>query len=80
MGSYLEDGGEGLSGQLVVEDGEQSTDRLEEGGGIRTLSQQVLDCSQDVNLGLLKKQGKGNTFTARCKRCAVPTELHGKYS
>jgi hypothetical protein len=36
--SYLEDRGEGLPGQLVVEDGEQSTDRLEEVGGIRTLS------------------------------------------
>lgn len=51
---YLEDISEGLPGQLVVDDGEEFAERLQEGGGLHTLSQQVLHCGQDVDFCLLK--------------------------
>lgn len=51
---YLEDAGEGLSGQLVVNDGEEFAERLQEGGGLHTLTQQVLHGGQDVDFCLLQ--------------------------
>ena len=51
---YLEHADEGLPGQLVVDDGEESAERPQEGGGLRTLSQQVLHCGEDVDFCLLK--------------------------
>lgn len=51
---YLEDISEGLPGQLVVDDGEESAERPQEGGGLHTLPQQVLHCGQDVNFCLLE--------------------------
>lgn len=53
---YLEDISEGLSGQLVVDDGEEFADRPQEGGGLHTLSQQVLYGGQDVDFCLLKQK------------------------
>lgn len=52
---YLEHVNEGLPGQLVVDDGEESAERPQEGGGLRTLSQQVLHCGEDVDFCLLKQ-------------------------
>ena len=52
---YLEDSGEGLPGDLVVNDGEEFGERPQEGGGLLRLPQQVLDGGQDVDLCLLKQ-------------------------
>lgn len=52
---HLEDSGEGLPGQLSVDDGEEFAERPQEDGGLHTLSQQVLHCGQDVNFCLLKR-------------------------
>lgn len=51
---YLEDIYKGLSGQLVVDDGEEFAERPQEGGWLQALSQQVLNSGQDVNFCLLK--------------------------
>lgn len=53
---YLEDISEGLSGQLVVDDGEEFADRPQEAGGLHTLSQQVLYGGKDVDFCLLKQK------------------------
>lgn len=54
MCGYLEDVGEGLSGQLVVNDGEKLAEWPQEGGGLHTLLEQVLYGGQDVDFCLLK--------------------------
>lgn len=51
--SYLEDIGEGLSGQLVLDDGEEFAERLQEGRWLHALAQQVLHRGQDVDFCLL---------------------------
>lgn len=67
---YLENAGESLSGQLVVNDSEEFSEWLQEGGGPNALPQQVLDGGQKVNLCLLgqihqkpfsKKERKNST-------------------
>lgn len=52
--SYLEDAGERLSRQLVVNNGEEFAERPQEGGGLDALLQQILYGGQDVHLCLLE--------------------------
>lgn len=59
---YLEDSSEGLPGQLVVNGGEEFAERPQEGGGLHTLPQQVLDGGQDVNHRLLKQTNTKKRF------------------
>lgn len=51
---YLEDAGESLPGQPVVNDGEEFAERLQKSRGLHALLQQVLYGSQDVQFCLLK--------------------------
>lgn len=57
--SYLEDAGERLSRQLVVNNGEEFAERPQEGGGLDALLQQILYGGQDVHLCLLERGGEG---------------------
>lgn len=54
--SYLKDADERLSGQLVLDDREELAEGLQEGWGTHTLTQQVLDCGQDVQFCLLRRR------------------------
>lgn len=58
---YLEDIGEGLPGQLVLDDGEEFAERLQEGRWLQALAQQVLHRGQDVDFCLLQSS-RSNTF------------------
>lgn len=59
---YLEDVGEGLPGQLVVDDGEEFAERPEEGGRLHALSQQILHGGQDVDFHLLKQNTRSEVI------------------